>query len=324
MEKLLDDYKERLKSTRGYDEDFAQTLSILADDLTEYYGEEYETLIYDTILSTEYTKADLKKGSIVYETAFDILDKKGLLDDTVDKKECDTEFRRNGTISVVKPKLQKTDDGYSVNGIERETVLPYYFNSENPASIGILARETMSHISSALGTYEVDGNSLMQRQGIRKTTYILKGEKKTVVEETGIGLEEGMLRYDELCFMRENYDSNYEPTGFSNTRIVAGFLSDNLGLRDIIKEARMTKDISTLKSVIDANTTNGYEDFMRQLDEMYRLERETLENVLDPEEFLVASNKRDEFYADIIASNVGQLEANIKKEEVITSGYRKS
>lgn len=328
MSMTLSDFKKQLQERHGYDDEFAETLSIMAESLSDYYGEEYSSLVYSTVLSTIYEKASLKDGSIVYETGYDVLKRKGLVNSKDAKKELDEEFRRDGAISTFKPSVALDGSSQEITGSTNVTVLPYYFNSENPSSLGILARETMRQLGSSLNASEIEGNTLRIHKGLCTEEYTISkvGDQTEWVKTSsfGRGLEEGRIRYDELCFMRENYDENYEPTGPSTTRIIAGYLSDNLNLRSIMRESAITKDKTGLQSAIDENISIGYEDFIRQIDELDRLEKEALKSVVDSNALKKAAAQRDNYFADIVAPNVRALEASIKRDEVMTNGYTKS
>ena len=80
----LNDYKDALKEKYGYTEDFAETISIIADDLINHYGEEYKQLIRSAIQSCKYViRQKTKKGM---ETVKDTKKKEKMLDNTNDSQ----------------------------------------------------------------------------------------------------------------------------------------------------------------------------------------------------------------------------------------------
>lgn len=322
------DYKEELKNRYGYSEEFAESLTLLADDMVDYLGEEYANVVYDTILSTEYLIAGQKKKSKVYESPIDVLDRIGLLDGITSPQKDELPRTNQDGISIDTPRIELKDGSFTITGTRRVIVLPHNFNNESISSIRELFKTTLEAIKASLNEYEIDGKLLTIKSGLQVQNRTLSNKNgdltSTVSNTIGEGLEKATTSYDELCFMRQYHDSNYDVKGDSSLTVLAGYLYDNLQLRDTIRVASVTKDYSVLKETIEKTTSLDYDTFMSQIDALERLEKEIQRSVLDTEALNKAIRNRDDYFTTVVAPSIQEMNSVLMKEETLKDGYKKS
>ncbi len=322
------DYKEELKKSHGYSDEFAECLVLLADDMIAYLGEEYAEVVYDTIRNTDYMVATQKKKSKVYENTSDVLERIGVLKDlTVEQaSELSDGNKRSANISI--PTIAFDGKEYRLTNIRRVIVLPHHFNPDSIASIKELFKNTLEAVKNSLNTYSIDGTVLTVKNGLQVETRNLSyrnGEvASTLSNIKGEGLEKGTTLYDELCFMRTYHDASYDVQENSDLRILAGYLYDNLDLRDSIRVAAITKDYDNLKEIIEKTSGLDYDTFMAQLDSLYAYEKEISKSILDSEELTRANQKRDDYYKGAIVPMINEMNNTLTKEEMLKDGYKKS
>jgi hypothetical protein len=288
--KQLCDFKEEIKAKYGYDEGLAETIAMTAESCIDYMGEEYADLIFEAISSCKYVVAVQqkdKKGNYKLETIYDVAKREGLIEEDEDSLVNDGDLKRASGAYISKPNLSYSDGEFKIDSVDREIILPYYFDPDGMSSLATISHETKHLIKAFAGEYKIEGNKLHARNGVGGSDYELTESNgkvhKKLVNEIGVGFEEGVNSYDELCLMRECYDSNYEVYGYTSLRITAGYLMDALKLRDMIKFAQLTGNIEELKALFDANMDVGFEGFLKISDKNAELEYRRFATLLDPE-----------------------------------------
>lgn len=324
-EELLCDYKNRLIEKHDYSEDFAQDLAVMTESLAEYYGPEYSSLVYDAVLSTKYVVAGRKPNSNVYETVFDVLKRENMLEpiNGEDPLEQQSSLKHSRGTATTRPSISYDGSEYHVDRVDRIVALPHYFDANNPDSMANISRETMRIINNYLKGYEIEGHTLSVHDGLATTTQKLSLSEegqvtRTPKEKKGTGLEEGMVKYDELCFVRSYYDANYDSPQEPTARLIAGYLSDSLGLKDMLREAQITKDTIPLQSAIDAQVEESYTGLVSRLDNLQNLEILKSKYITDVDKFPSIEEDIKNKFTSEIAPIVQRLGASISLDEDFT------
>lgn len=312
---LLCDYKDRLIEKHGYGEQFAQDLAVMTESLEEYLGPEYSKVVRDTVLSTSYVQAGRKKGSNIYETTDDVLDRTCKYNKMFLK-----EKKPIGPVGVSVPDITWDGKNFNINEIERVVALPHYFDANNPDSMAGISRETMRLISGSLRGYSIEDDTLTISSGFSQETHKLTlnpiGDVDIKpIKKVGTGLEEGLLRYDELKFTREYYDPKYDTPQEPTSRLIAGFLSDGLGLEDMLREARITKDQEPLRNALSSTMGVDLDEFSRRMDILQDLEKLKSKNLNDVEKFKSLNGAIDEYFETDIVPIVRDIQASMTAEQ---------
>ncbi len=315
---LLSDYKDRLIEKHGYDTGFAEDLAIMADSLEAHFGEEYRGVIRDTILSAKYVKADLKKGSQVYETTPEVLEK------TFNGKLKLEESKYPGPLGVSQPTISFDGTEFHIDEVQRVVALPHYFDAKNPDSLAGLSRETMRLVSGYVGGYTIEDNTLITKRGLLEERAKLTLNEAGAIDETpiskfGSSLEEGLLRYDELEVIRESYDSSYDSPQEPASRLICGFLTDGLDLAREIREARITKDQAELRQILAERMGVDLDDFSERIDTITEFEERRRALNLDEADTNKAFREIvDKYYASDIAPILSDAQASLAQDEMST------
>jgi len=323
---LLFDFKERIKSKYGYDEEFAQTLSMMAEDIAEYLGPEYENITYQAFESCKFVIAKgMKKGDKKRENVLDVLNKEGMNDPIEGGLVSEDDLKRAGGAYTSVPRISYDGSSYKIDKIDRLIVLPSHFNNENIGTLGVLAHEGMHLVKSFVNEYQIEGDTLIIKSGIITERHRLSQKdgkvKRTFIDEIGVGFEEGINSYDEMALMRTTRDPNYTANGYTNLMLTAGHLIDAIGIGEIIRHAQMTKDETELTKFIDDYTEVGYEEFLRILDQSVRLEYEKFAALFDEERMKIARQKLDDHFNEKIVPQVQNMNKALAKD--VEHGYHK-
>lgn len=318
MKKPLNDLKIELISKYGYEENFAETLSILVSSIIDHYGEEYENLVLNAILSCKYIIAGTPENK--YENAYDVLKRENMLDTIVgDTIINDSDYKTASGVYQAVPRLSNTEGTFNIDRIDRIIVLPHNFDENRPVSMGILSHETLHLIKSFINQYSIEENILHERNGFYVADYELSVNEgkieKRVLKETGMGFDEGVNTHDEYAVMNESYYDNYEASGYAKQRVIAEYILFNLNLKNIVDKAILTGEFSELKEILNGVRENGYNEFMSMMDKSIELEYERFKNILNGEKLRDATNRANEHYEHHIVPFVKDLEKLLAMEK---------
>lgn len=307
MEFILDDYKKKLIKKFDYDEDFAEDIAIMADSLINYFGDEYSGLIYDALLSCKICIAPSNRTVTLRDNINSILESEELID-----KFSEEDLQNNSLGLLSSPEITFEDGVFKVTGINKIIILPSHFNSSNPDSLGILAKECIKLIKSELNTYTIEDNTLITKSGILTRKESLKSTKTKIkrkcIEEKGTSLKHGLDSYDQLCLIRTEYNNDYDVHGNDYSRIVAGFLLDYLNLKSEIRKAEILHNDSDLREVFTSTLKKPLEDFLKMTDELTHLEHARKQSLTgSDEDVLKARNKLDFYFSTTVATTMRSL-----------------
>lgn len=311
---VLFNLKEDIKKKYGYDEEFAETIALVSENVIDHFGEEYTDTIYNAVLNCKYVVAP---GNHVDKSGKRVSSIKSLGE--VMEQEGITGFNSlNGEVSayVSMPQISYNGGEYTIDSVKRVIGLPSTFNSSNPRSLGMMTRETCKLVKSFNGEYTISGDRMVQRSGISTSEYVLSQNSGSVskrqVSSRGYGLETGLNFYDELAITRKYIDSDYETYGSPYAQNVAGYLKDHLALDHFIREAEMNGNAADLRNILDQNMPVGYEGLVSSMDTLVDLETERAKSVHDDAKQREVQARLDAFYKNSIAKEISALEVNIQ------------
>lgn len=313
--KLLADYKDELVQKFGYEESLAQDIALMAESIADYYGSEYEDTVLDAVASTKVVVVDTYKNGI-RETVQDVLEREGMAEEVKgDEKDSLVGVRGVDGVYRERPNISYNDGEYHVDSVDKIAVINSSYTPDSPYFLGKLAGELLKATKSQLCAYEIDGSTLIVRQGLSVRTEKLshKGAEvsRKLVSEVGTGLEAGINNYDKLSLIRDSYYSDYDLDGHMSTTLVGGNVLDLLKLRDMVRVAQITKDTTSLKEVFDGNVPEGYDAFVSAVDDLYALEKKRRDAV-DPEELVEANDRLEKCFRDRIAPMMRSMRENMK------------
>ena len=317
MKKPLNDFKLELIKKYQYEENFAETIAIMADSIVEHYGEEYETLVTDAIMSCKYIISGTKDNK--YENAYETLKRENMLDDTKGERLLDPEsLKLTAGIYQSLPRLSHKDGKYNIDGIDRIIILSKNFDLDNQLFIGTMIHETCHLIKSFIKGYELEGNKLYERCGLCETEYDLSIENgkvaKTIVSEKGYGIDEGVNTHDEFSIMRESNNSSYESPGYGKLRATSEYLMYDLDLKSVIDKANLLGDKKELTELMDQTISKGYDGLVDALDGSLKLELTRYKSLLDRKKLKDAIANANKQYNNEVVPLVKELTASLSKD----------
>lgn len=318
--KLPCDYKDELKKAHRLSDELAENIATMIDSMVYTYGSDYEDVILNAFKSCKFKVAKTKKSGTM-ETVEEMLRVEEALE--VVEGLNDRDLKTASVAFGSSPVISSNDGNYRIDGINRVMALSSRFSWDNPDSLYYLASECEKLVNSCLNGYSIEGNTLTVKEGLRTRTETLKQEKgnvtRTLASDEGFGLERGINLYNAWKTTRKNHSPSYDATGFDYARLTGGYLLDNLGLVETIRNARLTKDQAELKNAIDTIAPSGYGALMASLDELDRLEKRRMNSIFDNEELIRISSEMDSHFRNEVAPLVSEMTASMGLEEGMQS-----
>lgn len=314
------DYKEQLKERYGYTEDFAQDLSIMAESITDYLGTSYEEIVHSSMLSCEYCIAGLKKGTNIYETVLDVAKRNGMIENA--NTETIELLKRSESAYLSVPHIENDGDNFQIKDTKKLIVLPRTFDSRSPVSLATLAKESLTLVKSSIGEYTIEGSEIVERRGLaEKRTAISINDDGNITfgtqKQIGTGLENALTSYDELSVIRSSYDDSYDTQSYPQGRLIAGYLEQNIGLRDLIWEAQITKNKDELALVFNNTMEISYSEFLSRMDKLEEIERKRF--TATPLSNDYHENECVDYIATSIAPAIQEMQKQLNTAEMTAS-----
>lgn len=320
----LEEYRDKLIAIFGYEKSLAENITIVADLIIDYYGEEYEAVVVDAIASTKVVLIDQYKRGI-RETLQDVIEREEMSESLPENVRLH-DIRNLEGIYCEKVILSYSDESYSIDSIKRLAVINSEFLPDSPYFQGKLVGELLKACKAHLSAHSIEGSKLITRNGLAMRVEELSFDGNNVtrklLSERGYGLETGTNEYARRAIVREIFYPFYDLENDLSTTLIAGNILDSLKLRDMIHEAQMTKDFSSLEAVINSNSDVSYEDVLQSIDEFYDLEC-SLNGLMSDEERQRVQNQIDEKFVQSITPLCVNIGTNLKVGElkdVITEG----
>ena len=233
-----------LENKYGYSWELASEICVIAESIIQYYGVEYANDIINAVMNC--------RVEILSKPTNDI-----------------SAFKYKDGMYVSNPIIE---NGTIVN-VDKKIVLPPNYNFDNQAYRGMLLNQMLKLVRSYNNEFRLTRDTLQQREGFKITTHQLKDDKLLNISEKGIGYEVGSLDNTELTIMLNEFDSYFElPGGNDYERIVAGFLEDTLGLKEITNAASINGNLNEYSSEFQLRTGYSLDEFLNRIDILHELE----------------------------------------------------
>jgi len=322
MKKMLDEHKNDLKYKFGYDEAFAETITVSVESIVDYFGPEYEDIAWNAVKSCKIViankeKKDSKgKKTTIFESVIDVLKRENMVNSYSTKVDFET-LKRDKGVYISNPVIVNENNEFQIKGVERLIALDSSFSEQSPGSLAILTNQLMTLIKSYVNEYEIHGDVLVQKNGLASSHYKLSFFNDQInilpVQSLGEGLEKGVNSYDELKIVRINYDSNYEAFGFVYQRLIAGFMVDSLEMGNAVKTAELVKDDKALKQLFDESGLD-YNEFLSRIDVLAQKDKERILYSFDSDKLKNSNAELEAYFVTSIVPMVRTLNASIKSK----------
>lgn len=267
----------------GYSVQLANLLRRVYPFIVEYFNDEsivFNALDITPIIFTGNLYECLVKNDLL-----------GAIDDTAIVTEEDVKYALGGYIVEPIFKYNKEENKYVLDKIKRMVALNIQRLSQD-AIIPTLIHEICHVIKSHQGEIEIDGNVATLHSGICNYTYNLSLNsdgtvKRTLINESGVGLEEGLNTLTEEQITSRVYGREYKNSEYYLTKEMVLKIF-KFGFKDIentLLEAQIYHDNSKLESLMG----EGFYEFMNFIDKVYDTNLEVLDYTTQEEKEAVVS-----------------------------------
>lgn len=228
---------ENIVKKHGYDEEFSSFLEEVYNELVIYYGN--EDIVYEALLNTPIVSCD---------NIYNYLKENGLLEQNSNIIN-DGDLKRSSGVYQSLPSIiydEETNE-FKLQSIKRiVAVVNFDLNSYTKKST--LIHELSHLIKSYHNEFVIEGDTLIERSGLIEKHYELQYDgtkvKLSLINEKGIGLEEGLTSACEEDIMRKIVDPSYSVDYYRIINSIARNLLAISGAEDSIlaEEIYHTKD----------------------------------------------------------------------------------
>lgn len=258
----------------NYSLELAEFLEKVYNEFLLYYPAEFHSIIQEAFLSCPVISAS---------NCYTALKDNGLYDENAigEKIVSDGDLKRASGCYSSNPDIvyDKNSKTYHIKSIKRGVI----FNNSglNHDYIKAVLIHELAHLVKAFyAEYEIKGDILFERSGLIETQYRLSydGSKvtKTLIQETGVGLEEGFTSLVEERITRKIVNPEYKVVGYGIVKKIASSLSK---YEAIITRAEFYKD---KKELIDEFQEDYYFELESVVDTLYSKTLTLFSNLLNP------------------------------------------
>lgn len=249
-----------------YTEELANFLREIYEEFVGEFGKEMEPIIYEAFLNTEIVSCD---------NIYTCLKQRNMLEEDSLVKDEDLKMASGVYNSMPVLEMDEVTHDFKIVGVIRAlAVLNLDLNSDKSKSN--LIHELGHLIKSYKDEFVIYGNILMVRSGLIEKKYELTYENKKVkrklIEEKGVGLEEGLNALLEEHVMRKIVDANYEVKGYPLLRDMVRTFYENQVLGKTIKSSQiMNGKMELVKSFDSSFGENAFFELESIMDRFYKL-----------------------------------------------------
>lgn len=250
----------------GYDSRIAISLKNIYPYLVTYFHD--EKLVFDVLNNTPIH---------LCEDLYEVLEKENMLDAYNEGHITRDDLKNAFGGHMTSEKFSYNSENNSFALSESRSIIGLNTSTiPSPKLDETLAHEICHAIKSYYNQYKIEGNTVTQYSGLKKTVYNLSLEdgivKMSEGHAIGYGFEEALNEWatEKICSMMKGQD--YTSTDYVITKYYAsGLFGYGVeGLDNIIFEAQMTHDDSKLYEIFG----EGYSEFLKILDNVNRIENQ--------------------------------------------------
>lgn len=271
-------YLEQLKQQYNYDDKTINALAKVVPALIKYYSIEYEEIILSALKETEIICCNS------YQTISSIKEKEKLTPTigTSEIKKIENDGIYLSNIKVIYNELQNK---YEIIKLNRKIIISHTFNLDSPKGLEVLILNICRLIKSYNEEYQIEGNTLIHKEGLSKTIkQILKEEEEitlSIQEEKEIGLHIGSLLYDteqiESIILKDKYNTHQ----YNYLKLIIKYIKEKIDLKELMTEDEILKD-DALRKIYDKE--ENYEKLSNTIDKCLEKEHDMLMFALNREE----------------------------------------
>lgn len=271
-------YLEQLKQQYNYDDKIINALAKVVPALIKYYSIEYEEIILLALKETEIICCNS------YQTISNIKEKDKLTPTigTSEIKKIENDGIYLSNIKVIYNELQNK---YEIIKLNRKIIISHTFNLDSPKGLEVLILNICRLIKSYNEEYQIDGNTLIHKEGLSKTIkQILKDEEEitlSIQEEKEIGIHIGSLLYDteqiESIILKDKYNTHQ----YNYLKLIIKYIKEKIDLKELMTEDEILKD-DALRKIYDKE--ENYEKLSNTIDKCLEKEHDMLMFALNREE----------------------------------------
>lgn len=274
----MQNYIEQLQIKYDYDDKTINALTKIIPALIDYYGIEYEDTILKAINDTEIICCNS------YQTISKIKEEKKLTTKTgnTQLKDIESEGAYLSNIQIIYNEIQNK---YEIIKQNRKIVISHTYNLDSPKGLEVLILNICRTIKAENEEYQVDGNTLIQKEGLSERTYQISMDEENInldlSQETNIGIHIGSLLYDteqiESIILKDKYDTHK----YDYLRLIIKYIKEVFELKEILNEEELLKN-NAFKNIYQ--NKEQFEELSNQIDECLNIEHEMVIYAMNREE----------------------------------------
>lgn len=289
----------------NYSEELAKFLKQIYDELVIEFGSEKEAIVYETFLNIEVVDcgdiyAYLKENYIFKGEELMI-------------SSCALKTASGMSYSNSKISYDESSNTYVLDEVER-TILVCNLSKDEDYVKGSLIHELAHAVKEYYKGYEIKGDLLIVRSGFIERVYKLSYEgghvKETLIQEIGVGLEEGLNSALEHSIAKRIVNPNYCVSGYEVVRSLASILLEQLNLKTMILDAQIMKEKDNFANEFDLMFMDGaFARFESILDKIHELALQLVSDISNSKLIEESRNKID----DLINNDLNNLLIEMKE-----------
>lgn len=287
----------------NYEPAFGQFLKEVYYELINYFGN--EEIVFNALMNTPIVSVN---------NAYDYLKENDLLDDN-EQLVTDGDMKRSAGVcnSVPEISYNSTTNSFEMANVKR-CVAVVNLDLTSTSSKATLIHEICHLIKSYYNEYVIEGNHLIAHSGLIESHYELSynGEKviKNLVNEIGVGLEEGLTSVAEEEITRSIVDSEYQSSGYGVVNAIARHLLELPEIKEVVVNAQIYHNKDELFYKLGAE---NYTELDQVSNKIYELSLKMFSEVFEYEKM----QKTAELIKEIIRNEYlpikTKLETNYKR-----------
>ena len=268
----------------NYDETLANFLRELYPEFIAYFGADKEPIIYEALYNTPI---------LIGDNVYQILKNNDMLDNDDGYAVSAADLKRSSGAYQSKAIIDYEDNEFKIKEVKRVVIVTKNYN--NGFSKSPLIHELGHLIKSYYNEYKIDNDLLIGRSGLIETKkrLIKDGEKikEVLIEEKGVGLEEGLNSIMQEEITKKLVDPNFEISGYGVlchlAKIIVG--SD---LLSAFLEAEIKDDKESLITKLDEEfIPSAYKRIDKIFDKLYILTLKRFSEIFDKNKFKITTEE---------------------------------
>ena len=278
-----------IQEKHNYPEDLVGIYKEIYEALIKYYGEDKEAIIFNSFLSTPIYLVE--RGSNIYQT---LVDNNMLEEDMEDEEIVKTDdLKRASGVHYSSASVEFIDGQYQIQKIKRCIAVSDFRDYNLLQFIATLIHEFGHLVKAHTNECVIKDDKFIERSGLIERTYQLSinengNVKKSLIEEKGVGLEEGINSYDEENIMRSYFEPDFKMSSYVALAAFARKILENLDIIEDVKQAQFNDDKKALR---DKLTPERYDQLEKVMDELYILNLDKFAKMFDSVEMHKTADK---------------------------------